>query len=119
MPTYDYKCKACAHRFELFQSMADRPQRKCPQCGKSALERLIGVGAAVLFKGSGFYQTDYRSDSYKKSAEADTKPATAADKPADSKADAKTPAKQEPKAGAKPVEPARPSKRKSKESPES
>lgn len=73
MPTYDYKCTACAHRFELFQSMKDQPKRKCPKCGKNTLQRLIGTGAAVIFKGSGFYQTDYRSDSYKKSAEAASK----------------------------------------------
>src|SRR3954465_2885801 len=74
MPTYDYKCKACGHTLEIFQSMTESPKRKCPHCGKNALERLIGTGAAILFKGSGFYQTDYRSDSYKKAAEAD-KPA--------------------------------------------
>ncbi len=76
MPTYEYKCNACDHRFELFQSMKDGPKRKCPRCGKNALERLIGTGAAVLFKGSGFYQTDYRSDAYKKSAESETKAAS-------------------------------------------
>ena len=75
MPTYDYKCTACEHRFEQFQSMKDKPLRKCPSCGKSALERLIGTGAAVIFKGSGFYQTDYRSEGYKKAAAADAKPA--------------------------------------------
>lgn len=74
MPTYDYRCNACKHEFELFQSMSDKPKRKCPECGKNGLERLIGTGAAVLFKGSGFYQTDYRSESYKKSAQAETKP---------------------------------------------
>ena len=72
MPTYDYKCSACGHRFELFQSMRHRPKRKCPECGRNALERLIGTGAAVLFKGSGFYQTDYRSESYKKAAAAES-----------------------------------------------
>jgi len=71
MPTYDYKCNACGHTFEHFQSMKDKSLRKCPKCGKNALERLIGIGAAVVFKGSGFYQTDYRSEGYKKSAEAD------------------------------------------------
>jgi len=71
MPTYDYRCKACGHEFELFQSMSARPEKKCPACGKNALERLIGTGAALLFKGSGFYQTDYRSESYKKAADAD------------------------------------------------
>ena len=71
MPTYEYRCGACAHEFELFQSMKDSPKRKCPECGKNALERLIGTGAAVLFKGSGFYQTDYRTDSYKKGEKAE------------------------------------------------
>lgn len=73
MPTYEYRCGACAHEFELFQSMKDSPKRKCPECGKNALERLIGTGAAVLFKGSGFYQTDYRTDSYKKGEKAEKK----------------------------------------------
>jgi putative FmdB family regulatory protein len=72
MPTYDYVCEACNHKFELFQSMMDPVQRKCPQCKKSKLRRLFGTGAAVMFKGSGFYQTDYRSDSYKKGASADS-----------------------------------------------
>jgi len=75
MPTYDYRCTKCGHEFELFQSMSDSPKRKCPECGKLALERLIGTGAAVIFKGSGFYQTDYRSDGYRKAAEADKKSA--------------------------------------------
>lgn len=64
MPTYDYACGACGHRFEEFQSIAAAPLRQCPQCGKARLERLIGPGAGVIFKGSGFYQTDYRSSSY-------------------------------------------------------
>lgn len=71
MPTYDYHCTSCDHKFELFQSMSDKVKRKCPECGKPALERLIGTGAALLFKGSGFYQTDYRSEGYKKAASAD------------------------------------------------
>ena len=73
MPTYDYECRACGHTFELFQSITDSLKRKCPDCGKLRLRRLFGTGAAVVFKGSGFYQTDYRSDSYKKAAEADKK----------------------------------------------
>jgi putative FmdB family regulatory protein len=97
MPTYDYQCTACKHRFEQFQSMKDKPLRKCPACGKPALERLIGTGAAVIFKGSGFYQTDYRSEGYKKAAEADAKPASDAGKsvaPApDAKPSADAPAK--------------------------
>ena len=73
MPTYDYKCKSCGHTWELFQSMTAKPVKECPNCGKKTAERLIGTGAALLFKGSGFYQTDYRSEGYKKSAEADKK----------------------------------------------
>ncbi|MFM1873549.1 MAG: hypothetical protein RL398_2971 [Planctomycetota bacterium] len=64
MPTYDYRCAACGHRFEEFQSMSADPLSKCPECGKKKLERLIGTGAGVIFKGSGFYQTDYRGGSY-------------------------------------------------------
>ncbi|MCB9838850.1 MAG: zinc ribbon domain-containing protein [Phycisphaeraceae bacterium] len=71
MPTYDYRCNACGHEFELFQAMSDKPLRKCPDCGKLKLERLIGTGAGVIFKGGGFYETDYRSESYKKAAEAE------------------------------------------------
>jgi putative FmdB family regulatory protein len=73
MPTYDYECDACGHEFELFQGINDPVQRKCPDCGKLKLRRLFGTGAAVVFKGSGFYTTDYRSDSYKKAAEKDKK----------------------------------------------
>lgn len=72
MPTYDYVCDACEHRFEEFQSMKDEHLKKCPKCRKNKLRRLFGTGAAVLFKGSGFYQTDYRSDSYKSAAKADS-----------------------------------------------
>ncbi len=82
MPTYEYECRACGHRFEQFQSMKDAALKKCPACKKARLERLIGTGAAILFKGSGFYQTDYRSESYKKAAQAETKPAET--KPAES-----------------------------------
>lgn len=75
MPTYDYRCTACDHSFEEFQSMSAKTLKKCPACGKNTLERLIGIGAGVIFKGSGFYETDYRSESYKKAADAD-KPKT-------------------------------------------
>lgn len=71
MPTYDYVCRACGHQLEIFQSMSERPKRKCPECGANQLERQIGAGAGFLFKGSGYYLTDYRSDSYKKAAEKD------------------------------------------------
>lgn len=68
MPTYDYQCKACNHRMEAFHAMSADPLKDCPSCGKPELKRLIGPGAGLLFKGSGFYQTDYRSDGYKKAA---------------------------------------------------
>ena len=85
MPTYEYRCKACDHRVEYFQSMSESPKRTCPRCRKRRLERQIGIGAAILFKGSGFYQTDYRSESYKQAASAD-KPASEAPKSEPSKA---------------------------------
>jgi putative FmdB family regulatory protein len=71
MPTYDYLCDACGHKFEHFQSISDKFLKKCPKCKKSKLRRLFGTGGAIVFKGSGFYQTDYRSDAYKKDAQAD------------------------------------------------
>ncbi len=71
MPTYDYECSKCGHRFEVFQSMTDEPKKRCPEC-KGKVQRLISGGAGIIFKGSGFYQTDYRSDGYKKAAAADT-----------------------------------------------
>jgi putative FmdB family regulatory protein len=73
MPTYDYQCAACGHEFELFQQMSASVKKKCPECGKLKLKRLIGTGAGIIFKGGGFYETDYRSDSYKKEAAADGK----------------------------------------------
>jgi len=72
MPTYDYQCDACDHKFELFQSISEPVKKKCPACGKSKLRRLFGTGAAIVFKGSGFYQTDYRSEAYKKAKKADS-----------------------------------------------
>lgn len=69
MPTYDYECDACGHEMELFQRISEDPVKKCPECRKNKLRRLFGTGAAIVFKGSGFYETDYRSDSYKKDAE--------------------------------------------------
>ena len=71
MPTYDYVCDACEHTFEEFQMMSAKVLKKCPECGKSKLRRLIGTGAGVIFKGGGFYETDYRSDAYQKDAKAD------------------------------------------------
>ena len=78
MPTYDYQCDACGHEFELFQSMSAPVKRKCPECSKLKLKRLIGTGSGVLFKGSGFYETDYRSKSYEKDKAAD-KPKSSGD----------------------------------------
>ena len=86
MPTYEYKCNACEHEFELFQSIKAASVRKCPECGKLKVKRLIGIGSGVIFKGSGFYQTDYRSDSYRQAAEKDkpSKTPTQSDKKSDS-----------------------------------
>lgn len=81
MPTYDYKCDACEHAWEEFQSIKALPTKKCPACKKSKARRLIGGGAGLLFKGSGFYITDYRSDSYKKSASADKPSSGGGDSP--------------------------------------
>ncbi|MBX2852631.1 MAG: zinc ribbon domain-containing protein [Phycisphaeraceae bacterium] len=72
MPTYDYVCDACEHEFEEFQMMSAKPLKKCPECGKNKLRRLIGTGAGIIFKGSGFYETDYRSDGYNKDKKADS-----------------------------------------------
>jgi putative FmdB family regulatory protein len=94
MPTYDYVCRKCEHRFEQYQSMTEAVLRKCPACGKLALERLIGAGAGILFKGSGFYETDYKraaskpetpaapASSDKPAAGGATTPRPATDKPA-------------------------------------
>ena len=73
MPTYDYICESCGSRFEQFQSITAKPLRKCSKCGKNKLKRLIGAGAGVIFKGSGFYETDYRSEGYKKAQEGEKK----------------------------------------------
>jgi putative FmdB family regulatory protein len=109
MPTYDYRCDACGHELELFQGITEAPKRKCPACKKSKLRRKIGGGAGFLFKGSGFYLTDYRSDSYKKGADADSKPASEAPK-----ADAAKPAPpaSDSKKGATPAGEKKPDKRK-------
>lgn len=80
MPTYDYKCQNCDYEFEAFQSITAKHLRKCPQCGRLKLIRLIGTGAGVIFKGSGFYETDYRSDGYKQAAKKDTEPKAGSDK---------------------------------------
>jgi len=73
MPTYEYVCRKCEHRFERFQSIMAKPIRKCPNCGRASAHRLVSAGAGIIFKGSGFYETDYRSDSYKKGSESEKK----------------------------------------------
>src|SRR5206468_246276 len=78
MPTYEYHCDACEHEFEELQSMSEPALTKCPKCGRKKLRRLFGTGAYIIFKGSGFYQTDYRSESYKAAAKADQEKTTGA-----------------------------------------
>jgi putative FmdB family regulatory protein len=92
MPTYEYVCENCGEQLEKFQSITAKPLRKCPKCGKNKLKRLIGAGAGVIFRGSGFYATDYRSEGYKKASESE-KPTPAA----------KDAAKKEPETKAKPA----------------
>jgi putative FmdB family regulatory protein len=110
MPTYDYVCDACRHAFEEFQSMSDKVLVKCPECGKRKLRRLFGTGAGIIFKGSGFYETDYRrktgnkeraADSKAESrdrsdSKGDTKPESKSDSKGDSKSDSKPAAKPKP-----------------------
>jgi putative FmdB family regulatory protein len=93
MPTYDYECDNCSHTFELFQSISEPVKKKCPECGKSKLRRLIGAGAAIVFKGSGFYQTDYRSESYKKGAEKDKKKSDSSSGKSEGKSESKAESK--------------------------
>jgi len=92
MPTYEYYCQDCGHRFEQMQSITAKTLRKCPNCGKTTLKRLIGTGAGLIFKGSGFYTTDYRSESYKQAAKKDTP-----EKTKEKKETAATPAKSDTK----------------------
>src|SRR6478672_3121265 len=93
MPTYEYKCDACGNAFEKFQSMSSAPIKRCPKCGKNKARRLIGTGAGLIFKGSGFYITDYRDAGYKDKAKAESG-SGGGDKPAEGAAsgasDAKT-----------------------------
>ncbi len=104
MPTYDYVCEACQHSFEEFQSMTAEHLKKCPECKKNKLKRLIGMGGGIIFKGSGFYETDYRSNQYANDQKADQKKVketkekkiekkaeVKTDKKSDSKAKEKTP----------------------------
>jgi len=103
MPTYEYRCDQCGHQFDELQSFKDEPLKVCPKCHQESLRRLFGTGAAILFKGSGFYETDYRSEGYKKAAKAEQEGTkggssgeskSAESKPAESKS---TPAPTDPK----------------------
>src|SRR4051794_23422275 len=85
MPTYDYKCDACGNTWEQFQSMSSAPTKRCPKCGKNKARRLIGTGAGLIFKGSGFYITDYRDAGYKDKAKAESGAAPDAKPSGDSK----------------------------------
>src|SRR5262245_42191829 len=82
MPTYDYRCDSCGHQFEEFQSFSADPLKTCPACNQDTLRRLFGTGAAILFKGSGFYETDYRSESYKAGEKKEQDSQKTAEKPA-------------------------------------
>ncbi len=94
MPTYEYECSKCGHRFDKFEAMTAKPRARCPKCG-ARCRRLIGAGAGLIFKGSGFYTTDYRSDSYKKAAAADRgKAAGAASAKKDDEKGSSSPGKQ-------------------------
>ena len=105
MPTYEYKCEACGHAFEKFQSIKAAPIRKCPNCGKLKVKKLISKGAGLIFKGSGFYITDYRSEGYKDQAKADT---------GEPKSESKDTSKTETKSDSKPATESAPAKTETK-----
>jgi putative FmdB family regulatory protein len=104
MPTYEYKCTACGHTFEKFQSITAEPIKRCPQCGKAKAKRLISAGAGLIFKGSGFYITDYRDAGYKDKAKAESGAASGGDGAADSKGEAKSDSKAEARVDTKPAD---------------
>jgi putative FmdB family regulatory protein len=106
MPTYEYKCDACGFRFERFQSITAKPVRKCPKCGKSKVKRLISAGGGMIFKGSGFYITDYRDSKYKESAKADSSSSGESSGGQTDKGEKATPAAKEGANEAKPATPA-------------
>lgn len=111
MPTYEYLCEACGNEFEKFHSMSAAPVKVCPSCGKKKVIRKIGIGAGIIFKGGGFYETDYRSEAYKKSVDAEKGGGEA--KPSETKTDAAKTESVTPAAESKPTEPAPAAKPKS------
>lgn len=120
MPTYEYKCDACGNRFEKFQSITAAPVRKCPRCGKNKVRRLIGTGAGLIFKGSGFYITDYRDKSYADKAKAESGGGSSSDdkstsdsKPSESKTKDKSKGSEGSKSAAPKSSDAAPAKKKS------
>jgi len=94
MPTYEYACPKCGHQFEQFQSMNDEPLKKCPKCKKAGVKRLVGSGAGLIFKGSGFYITDYKNKRGKPDGGSDAKPSES--KPSESKASESKPSESKP-----------------------
>ena len=98
MPTYEYECEKCGHRFEVFQSMTEPPRKRCPKC-RGKVRRLVGGGAGIVFKGSGFYTTDYRSDSYKEQKKKESGDSSHAKDQPKPKSDAGGAPKKKPKAG--------------------
>ena len=81
MPTYEYECSACNHAFEILQSMSDEKLKECPQCHQMKLERLIGGGGGIIFKGTGFYETDYKKKPASPEGKADAKANPVPDSP--------------------------------------
>src|SRR5437868_5406122 len=114
MPTYEYKCDACGYEFERFQSITADRIKRCPQCGKAKVRRLIGTGAGLIFKGSGFYITDYRDKSYTDKAKAESGGGGSGDSKTDSKSDSKSESKSDAKSDSKPAETKAESKTESK-----
>ena len=120
MPTYEYRCSKCGHKFEKFQSITAPPIKQCPACKKNSAQRLIGTGAGLIFKGSGFYITDYRSEGYKEKAKAEggsseSKTGDAASKDGAAKNEPSAPAKSDAapaKSDPKPAAPAKAPKKK-------
>jgi putative FmdB family regulatory protein len=107
MPTYEYVCPKCGHEFEQFQPMSDAPLKRCPKCKKLGLKRLVGAGAGLIFKGTGFYITDYKKTSAPAGEGGESKPSGGESKPAtgDAKAAPKSAGDAKPAPAAKPAPP--------------